>query len=144
MALVRHMLQHGSGWLRLLRRILLVGLLFGVCACEQEYVEHEIGYKGRARVNPWLAAERFAQKYDFDVTSLTAWRAPQAEDGVWFVPASMLNNESFIRRMEAWVNAGGHLVALVEHADADINDWRSAEPEPSLEKPLLDLSLIHI
>ncbi len=139
MTLVRLILQHGSGWLRLLRRILLGGLLIGVCACKQEYVEHEIGYKGRARVNPWLAAEQFARKYDLDVTSLAAWRAPMDDDGVWFVPASMLNNESFIRRVDVWAHAGGHLVVLVENASAETNDWRGFEPELPPAQALLDM-----
>ena len=42
-------------------RVLLGVLLVAACGCGSEYVEREIGYKGRARVNPWLAAERFAR-----------------------------------------------------------------------------------
>ncbi len=123
----------------LLQRMLLGGLLVSLCACESEYVEREIGYKGRARVNPWLAAETFARNYDFTVESLATWRAPEPGDAVWLVPASILNNESFVRRVEAWVDGGGHLVLLVEHAAAETNDWRNFEPELSLAKPLLDM-----
>ena len=45
-------------------RVTLAVLLIAVCGCSYEYVEREIGYKGRARVNPWLAAERFARESD--------------------------------------------------------------------------------
>ncbi|MCX6876438.1 MAG: hypothetical protein NTW21_21910 [Verrucomicrobia bacterium] len=125
--------------MRMLQRLVLGLLLLGGGACEQEYVEREIGYQGRARVNPWLAAERFAQRFDFAVESLTAWRAPAAADALWFVPAAILNNESFVRRAEVWSRRGGHLVVLLEHAAADTNDWRDYEPEVPLAKPLLEM-----
>ena len=122
-----------------LSRLVLGGLLVCLCGCGNEVVEVEIGYKGKARVNPWLAAERFAQRYEFDVESLAAWRAPTADDAVWFVPASILNNASFIRRVEEWVEAGGHLVVLMEHAGAESSDWRSFEPELPVAKVLSEM-----
>ena len=125
--------------MRRLQRLILIVLLLGLCACKHEYVDYETGYKGRARINPWLAAETFARKYGYKVESLAVWRAPRSDDAVWLVPASILNNESFIRRIETWVHGGGHLLVLAEHAAADTNDWRSFEPELSLAKPLLGM-----
>ncbi len=117
-------------------RIVLGLSIVAACACNDEYVEREIGYKGRARVNPWLAAERFARKFDFNVESLAAWRAPSVEDAVWFVPGSMLNNEVFVRRAETWAGEGGHLIVLLEHASSDSNDWRLFDPELPLASSL--------
>ncbi|MEI7908244.1 MAG: DUF4350 domain-containing protein [Verrucomicrobiota bacterium] len=117
-------------------RLLLAVLLVSACACNNGYVEREVGYNGRARVNPWLAAERFAQSYEFDVVSLAAWRAPQAGDAVWLVPALVLNNESFVRRAEHWANSGGHLIILLDHAAADSSDWREFEPTLELTPAL--------
>lgn len=122
-----------------LRCLLLALLLVAACGCSSEYVEREIGYKGRARVNPWLAAERFARSYDFEVASLSAWRAPAADDAMWLVPASILSNESFVRRVEEWAGAGGHLVVLLEHAAAETNDWRTFEPELPLAPALSEM-----
>ena len=38
-------------------RLLMMAL--ALTACDHTEVKREIGYKGKARVNPWLAAERF-------------------------------------------------------------------------------------
>lgn len=117
-------------------RLLLAVWLVTVCGCNYEYVEREIGYKGRARVNPWLAAENFARRYDFAVKSLSAWRAPEQTDAMWLVPAAVLSNESFVRRVEEWAKGGGHLVVVVEHAAAETSDWRVFEPELPLAAAL--------
>jgi hypothetical protein len=122
--------------MKLLPRLILGLFVMAVCGCGDEFVEVETGYKGRARVNPWLAAERFAWSYGFEVESLAAWRAPEVGDAVWFVPASILNNESFIRRVEQWAGAGGHLVVLLEHAAAESNDWQNFEPDLPLANAL--------
>ena len=106
-------------------------------ACEYDKVEREIGYKGKARINPWLAAERFAEQSGAGVRSLGSWSAPEMEDAVWFVPAAVLANESFTRRVERWVEQGGHLVVLVENASAETNDWWARSPEPGLETALV-------
>lgn len=112
---------------------------FALTACDYTEVKREIGYKGKARINPWLAAERFAAHDGGDVRSLAVWSAPDAEDALWFVPASVLNNESFTRRMESWVNDGGHLVLLVEHANSETNDWFRHAPDDELSPALLEM-----
>lgn len=114
-------------------------LAFILSACDYEEVERETGYKGKARVNPWLAAERFTAEYEYEVRSLASWSAPKNEDSTWFIPASILSNESFNRKVEEWVAEGGHLVLLVEHANAEINDWGYVVNEPPLEQALLGM-----
>jgi hypothetical protein len=117
-------------------------LMLAACfltTCEYTEVKREVGYKGKARVNPWLAAERFAARYDHEVRSLGSWTAPDGGDLVWFVPASLLGNQSFTRRMQDWVEDGGHLVLLVEHADTETNDWSRNTIEPRLEPALVEM-----
>ena len=63
------------------RWLLLGGCLLGVAGCDYQEVEIEIGYKGEARRNPWLAAERMVAQYGHEVESLTGWRAPEAGPG---------------------------------------------------------------
>ncbi len=111
----------------------LLAAAFALTACDYTEVKREIGYKGKARVNPWLAAERFAAHDGGEVRSLAVWTAPDVGDAVWFIPASILTNESFTRRLESWVDEGGHLVLLVEHAGSGTSDWAShaAEEAPS-------------
>ena len=110
--------------------------------CEYTEVERETGYKGKARVNPWLAAERFTEQMGEEVVSVIAWTEPEEGDSAWLVPATMLGNESFTRRMEEWVRGGGHLILLIEHADAETNDWLGRHPPPVVE-PALEKMLKH-
>ncbi len=117
--------------------MLLAGLT--LTSCDYTEVKREIGYKGKARVNPWLAAERFAAQYEGKVRSLATWTAPEFGDAVWFVPASILGNESFTRRIEDWVNKGGHLVLLVEHANAETNDWSGDPGKQKLQPALIQM-----
>ncbi len=117
----------------------LLAAAFALTACDYTEVKREIGYKGKARVNPWLAAERFAAHYGEEVRSLAAWTAPEFEDAVWFVPASVLGNESFTRRLEGWVREGGHLVLLVEHSDSETSDWSNHTTEAELSPALLGM-----
>ncbi len=118
--------------------LLVMALTLTACNNYTE-VKREIGYKGKARVNPWLAAERFSARYEGEVRSLASWTAPGYGDAVWFVPASILGNESFTRRVGEWVGEGGHLVLLVEHADAESNDWFPHQPEIRLEPALVKM-----
>jgi len=72
-----------------------------------------------------------------EVRSLASWTAPGGDDVVWFVPASLMNNQSYTRHMEEWVEDGGHLVLLVEHADTETNDWSKGSSDPLLEPALV-------
>ncbi|MEO7098151.1 MAG: DUF4350 domain-containing protein [Luteolibacter sp.] len=121
------------------RLFLLLAIALSLTGCDYTEVVREIGYKGKARINPWLAAERFCARSNHKVRSLVTWTAPQWEDAVWVMPASILSNASFTRQVEDWVDDGGHLVLLVEHADADTNDWSDHTPEPQLENALIDM-----
>jgi hypothetical protein len=125
--------------------VVLVAALF-LTGCEYEEVVRETGYKGKARVNPWLAAERFTERMGEDVVSVIAWTEPKPGDSVWVMPATTLGNESFTLRMEEWVNEGGHLILLVEHADAETNDWFGWHPPPVIEpalKAMLERARLH-
>lgn len=118
------------------RLLVMVIVTLFLTACNSTEVEREIGYKGKARVNPWLAAERFVGRMGWQVRSVISWTAPTGMESVWILPASILNNESFTRRFEEWVEAGGHLILLVEHADEETNDWSEGRP-PLVINPAL-------
>lgn len=122
--------------------ISLLLITLTLTSCDYKEVKREIGYKGKARVNPWLAAERFCEPYEGKVRSLASWTEPNSHDAVWFVPASLLDNESFTGRLNSWVLDGGHLVIMVDHADAGTDDWaplppsENSDPNPALVKLL--------
>ena len=121
------------------RLLVMAAATLALTACETTEVEREIGYKGKARVNPWLAAERFVGRMGWDVRSVISWSAPAGEDAVWILPAPILNNESFTRRIESWVEVGGHLILLVEHADEETNDWSEGNPPLVMEPALFSM-----
>lgn len=105
--------------------------------CQRATVEREIGYTGKARMDPWLAAERFVERMDHPVRPVISWTEPQAADAVWVIPASVLGNRSFTRSMERWTEDGGHLILLVEDADEETDDWAEDHSPPVLEQEFL-------
>ena len=119
--------------------IAVLTAVLALTGCEYEEIERETGYKGKARLNPWLAAERFVDRMGDEVISVIAWTEPQPGDSAWLMPASMLGNESFVRRVETWVQEGGHLILLVEHADAETNDWSGHYSKPIIEPVLSEM-----
>lgn len=123
----------------MMRYVTIILLLFALTGCDYEEVVREIGYKGKARVDPWLAAERFCQENGESAHSLVTWKAPDSEDSVLFMPASLLGNTSFVRQVEQWVADGGNLVLLVEHADAETNDWSGSAPTPNMDPVLVKM-----
>ena len=122
-----------------MKRLLLAAATLVLTGCEYTEVPREIGYKGKARLDPWLAAERFAGCLGRQVRPVISWTEPQPGDAVWILPASVLGNLSFTNRVERWMEKGGHLILLVEHADQESSDWAEDQPLPILERPFLAL-----
>lgn len=117
---------------------LLLGLLLLSGCVEYDETTVETGYRGIARVNPWLAAQRFLQSYDIPVRTLTTWKEPEADEAVWILPAETLSNEVFVRSVSRWVTNGGHLVCLVENASSFTDDWqRVPQNAGKIEEPCL-------
>jgi len=111
-------------------------LAVSLTGCKYKEVTRETGYKGKARVNPWLAAERFCERYKGEVRSLASWSPPDYDDAMWITPASVLGNDSFVHEVEDWVDDGGHLVLLVENT-GNGNDWSARSAEPALEPAVI-------
>jgi hypothetical protein len=101
----------------------MLALLLCLSGCDTKYEEVETGYKGPARTNPWLAAERFLTAYGRPVEVLAAWREPSRQDTTWIIPAELISNVLFARQIDRWMLSGGHLICLVEHAGS-ADDWR--------------------
>lgn len=127
---------------RVLTRLLLLLALLGCGGCNMREIEVETGYKGPARTNAWLAAERFAERYDYPVLSLASWREPDWADAVWVVPAAVLSNESFCQSAGDWIDGGGHLIVLAEHGEAHTNDWNLVDRPLSVDYPSALLAML--
>jgi len=116
------------------RSLLMLGafLMFALSGCNTSYKEVETGYKGPARTNPWLAAERFLTSYGRRVEVLASWRVPTDDDSTWIIPAELVSNALFAKQIDRWMMDGGHLICLIEHADFR-DDWNLNAPEVKLE-----------
>lgn len=124
----------------MMRRLCIAVALLALAGCTYQDVEREVGYKGRARLNPWLAAERSAEASGFEVVSSSSWQEPDWQDSVWFVPGMLVGNQLFARKLTEWMDEGGHLVLLLENAESEINDWGfGSSTPPVIEAPLRGL-----
>ena len=111
--------------------VLLVALL-GLTGCNTKYEEVETGYKGPARTNPWLAAERFLTAYGRPVEVLASWRPPAPGDSTWIIPSELISNGLFARQIDQWMRNGGHLICLIEYSDFR-DDWHLKGSDAALE-----------
>lgn len=99
-------------------------LLIAGCGGGHRIEERETGYRGKARLDPYLAAARFLQHYGYQVESRPGWPKPGPDTSVMVVPMSVLNTQAFVREVDQWVQDGGHLVCLGERAESWHDDWR--------------------
>lgn len=111
----------------------LMTLVLGGCKTVEK--TETIGHKGKARLNPYLAAERLLESFGHEVRSRYGW--PDFDEGevaTVIVPASALSAEGYVRDLAAWVRRMGHAVILLEGGEfyrGDWNDSRVMPPEPS-------------
>jgi hypothetical protein len=102
--------------------LLLCALLAG---CGRGYTTRKVetGYKGKARLDAYLAAGRFLEKNGHTVVSKPGWPELDDELAVAMVPASVISTKAYVREMREWVADGGHLICLVDRAESHHDDW---------------------
>ncbi len=106
--------------------LLMLCLFVSGCQDKREYTETivETGYKGPARVNPYLAAERFLKKGGWDARSSRVWGDYGTETSTIIMPGSFLSTKGIGMRVMEWVDEGGMLVVTLNGGEAEINDFR--------------------
>lgn len=111
-------------WLGVLLTLVLAG-------CQYEETSREVGHKGRARVNPYLAAERFLGVYDFPAEVGHGW--PKLDDtlNLAVFPAEVLGAARHLDQLDEWVFDGGHLLVTLSHGEAHHSDWNAVPPSLS-------------
>ncbi|MEM9081146.1 MAG: DUF4350 domain-containing protein [Verrucomicrobiota bacterium] len=98
-------------------RVVLVGWLLVVVGCDfggkYEEREREIGYKGLARVDHFLAAKRLAEKQGMVAMTYAGLpKFPPPEGTVLMVPLASLQGDGLLSEIDDWIVEGGHLVAF--------------------------------
>jgi len=93
-------------------------LLAGCGKREYREVEEEIGYKGEARNNPFLAAARLLEEFDYEtIKSTNISRLPDHNAAI-FLPAESVQSRGSAVRFRKWVERGGHLIYIVSGSEA--------------------------
>jgi hypothetical protein len=104
---------------------LLWVLMFLFSGC-QDYVvkERETGYKGKARVNPFLAFERFVEIDTGQSLEMRVhWQEMDDDAALIILPATMLTSKEYVKQLQSWVAGGGHAVFIIDHAEMRANEW---------------------
>lgn len=85
------------------------------------------GYRGVARLNPYLAAETYLAAKGWEVESSRTWSNYRDETSVIFMPGSFLQTKGMGIRVLDWIDNGGTLVLTVEGGEPDRNDFTDSE-----------------
>lgn len=109
-------------------------------SCQQgadQFEEITVGYRGAARLQPWLAASRFLEaSLPVEFRSHTAG-LPETET-LLFLPLTAVRSTGEARSLLDWTSQGNHLVILAAATDRFRNDWiTDATSPPGLGEPLL-------
>lgn len=99
------------GFTKVRRMMLLIASLM-LCACDGhwENVEKITGYRGKARVNPFLAAERMLKELGHDPKSAKTLTKVPDEDSVILLSAENSLSEGRAKQLLNWSFNGGHLI----------------------------------
>lgn len=83
-----------------------------LCACKGEWVEVEktLGYRGKARLNPFLAAQQFLNELGCDAKQTKALTKLPDHDAVIMLSAESSLPAGRAKQLLRWTYSGGHLI----------------------------------
>lgn len=131
---------------RAVRRIFVIGValalalvayvIFGVIGFEE--FEDDVGYRGAARENPMLAAERTLERLGREVeTANYLGELPTTDALLVLRQSGRFLSPVDVERLLGWVEAGGHLAVLLPGEDFESAIENDLEEE-RFSHPLLD------
>lgn len=125
--------------------LMLLSLLLVSCG-ETEKKRRTMGYKGEAKNNPFLAAQRYLRAEGKSVSSEHGLNHFDDSTAVIFLPPSSINTVGRAKRLLDWVEDGGHLVVMLDGGEKGGNDFRKNPNQRSvfdqeLERPGVDYLL---
>ena len=95
-----------------------------LASCEEtEFKKRTLGYKGEARANGFLAAQRYLEAQGYEVETKSGVGRLNDEVSTIFLPQSSLNTEGGGKRIMEWVAEGGHIVVMLENGNKRGNDF---------------------
>jgi len=116
----------------------LIILVFFLAGCQEpergkKIKDIPLGYTGKARMNPYLAAELYLKEKGAAAKSSRIWSGYDEQTSVIFMPVSFLKTKGMGIRALDWVAEGGMLILTVEGGEPVRNDFRteiSGDGEP--------------
>lgn len=106
--------------------VLFVWLLAVGCQDDpprEKVVEMPLGYRGEARLNPYLAAERYLASKGWLADSSRTWSNDDRETSVILMPGSFLQTKGMAKRVLEWISDGGTLVLTISGGEPERNDF---------------------
>lgn len=98
--------------------VLLAWLVSGCGGGKYVTIDKTDGYKGAAKLNPYLAAQTFLREnHDYEVSVKNGFVKYDYETGMVISPASTLSSEIMVDKMLRWVRNGGVYVCLLERGE---------------------------
>ena len=95
-----------------LHSLLALAAMLALCACDGHWkdVEKITGYKGKARVNPFLAAERLLDELGHNAHSAKSLAKMPPHDAVILISGEGGLPEGRAKQLLRWTFSGGHLI----------------------------------
>ena len=122
-------------------------LFFSGCGPKEErraVDEIPMGYVGKARINPYLAAEKYLDQLGWNVESSRTWSNYDNETRMIILPGSFLRTKGMAIRVLDWVSRGGNLVMTIEGGEPDRNDFTELDSGMGVSKGGDYLGLNHV
>jgi hypothetical protein len=119
--------------------MILAGVLFLVQCDGGRVEEREIGYKGKARTNPYLAFERYVQESQGqEIKVQSHWPELGYDQSMILFTAEQLESRFSVDKLDEWVRDGGHAVILMDRASLYQNDWATRPVTPEISEALIE------
>lgn len=104
--------------------LLMIFALLMVSSCsEKESKRRTLGYRGEAKSNPFLAAQRFLESQGKQVVLEHGLSHFDESTAVIFLPPSSMNTVGRSKRLLEWVADGGHLVVMLDGGEMGGGDF---------------------
>lgn len=99
-----------------------------------EKIRYNQGYRGEAKRNPYLAAQKFLEKFDVGSEFGGLMYLDISEYGTVVLPASSIKTQSHIDSIKNFLDDAGHLILALDYAGRDHSDFNQHSPFNVVEK----------
>lgn len=117
-----------SRTLHFLIRLATLAAVFFIAGCDQgtpRTVTEDIGYKGIARSQPYLAAQRMFEKLGWEVKNVHSLHDLPSEGTLILAGTEGTAHATAMRAVEWVEKSGGHLILMLRRTESWRDDWDS-------------------